>query len=1046
MNHIWGKESKRTMLSFVAVLLCMCICFGVLFGCKPDEIDNPSKSNVPSYETEISPTGTVSGYPQLNARFAADYKTKQETLDASRLVNIQLAEEGMVLLKNDGALPLTSAEKNVSLFGNHSASLRTGGGGSGVGKTDIYGIASTSLKKSLEDAGFKVNAKLYDFYTKHTGNVETAPTQIGAEIEQTYGSYGDAAVLVFARSGAEGSDLPRSNVAGHSDKSEHYLELMDNEKALVKYAKKHFQKVIVLLNSAHIMEIGNLNEEKTTDNLGVDAILQIGHVGNDGAVAIGRILNGTVNPSGHTVDTWPGDFTKTPSYNNFGDNSQAGGETQMYLSDGTVANRWYAVEYREDIYVGYRYYETKWYEMNKADENSGDRWYSDNVVYPFGYGLSYTTFDWKLDKSIVANGDIVKPNGTITMKVVVTNTGKVAGKDVVQIYAQQPYTSGGIEKAHSVLVGFAKTKLLAPGESDNVSVQFVAQDMASFDAYDKNNNGFVGYELEKGDYVISARRNAHDVGLSVTRTIRESIKCPIDVTTGAEIKAWFSQNDGKWADYNSTNESLLANLMTRDADMAQPKTTTKAERTLGKAEYAAIEDRRDDYIYEDDPDDSWYIASVPSTWKQGEGFNGEKTRIQLKDMIGVSFTAPTVDESGNVTVGTDEGSQKWEAFLNQIPWSELQSISSNANYGRPANNVVGKPKESDSDGPSQIGGLGGDKDRMGTYWVSPVIISSSYNVTLAEQMGRQVGNECLFVGIDGWYGPGANTHRSPFGGRNFEYYSEDGVLGGKIAAAVCNGATSKGVVTYIKHIAVNDQETKRDSDRGLFTFVTEQAMREIYLKPFELAIKEGHANGTMNCANRIGTWVGYSHGALHTGLLRTEWGFKGMTITDAGGGGMDFSHGNSLIRNGISCPLGASRYEETEYRNGMVYGKSQGASTFDLASPTQWYWTRLAVMYDLYTTINSAGIDGGLASGQVITVKIKLGEAVNIKVLNVSNYGTDEVSNVVVDMGTLPMGTTLSTDGVLIGTPTKAGTFGAQITCIGNNWATTTLKLRIVVE
>lgn len=962
---------KKTFNAFVALVLCLTMLIANA-ACGKTKNEEDAKA-VPSYETQKTVTDTVTGTPSAKGIFNADYKDRTTLGKAGQAVNVQLAEEGIVLLKNDdNALPLRSKEKKVSLFGYRSVDYIHGGAGSGAGVPGRNGIAPTTLDQGLQKAGFSVNNSLLDFYRGSSASSEISVNQYTGNIVASYKDYNDAAIVVFGRTGAEGSDLLRSNVPGHSNKNDHYLELDDNEEALIKHVKKHFDKVIVLLNSAHILEMGELNAKKTENNLGVDAILHIGHLGNDGAIAIGRILKGTVNPSGHTVDTWPIDFTKTPSYTNFGDNRQVNGLHQMYLEDGSEIRDWYAIEYREDIYVGYKYYETVCSELNAMQDGLGEQWYSRSVVYPFGYGLSYTTFDWELDASIDQEGLIDNPLGTVTMKVKVTNIGGIAGKDVVQLYVTQPYTAGGIEKASCSLMGFAKTKLLKPGESDVVTISCIAQDFASFDYDDKNGNGFAGYELEKGDYIISARRDAHDAGLNITRTIEKDIQCPTDSTSGEKIETIFSQTDGKWAEYNSMNESLKNNLLKRTdlASLQIPKTTTKADRTLSKAAYANICDRKEDYIYEDDEYDAWYVASVPDSWTQGAGTrtNG-KTAIQLKEMMGVDYTEPYIDENGNVVVGTDAGSKKWDEFLNQLTWEEIEWLAANGTsgfLGRTHLDSIGKPAEQDMDGPSQLAWqvqpgwvMNYGADGAGTYWVSPVIIASSWNDDLVEEMGLIIGNECILLNCPGWYGPGMNIHRSPFGGRNFEYYSEDGVLSGKIAAAACRGVVAKGGVTYLKHMILNEQETNRDTSRGLFTYATEQAIREIYAKPFELAIKEGHANGSMNCANRIGTWAGYTNGALQVGLMRGEWHFKGVSITDLWVN-WEFSRVNSVLRGGAMTLASAYHdIEDTEWRNGMVYGKGKDSSTYDVASPTQWYWARVGVLRALYVTVNTCGIDNG---------------------------------------------------------------------------------------
>ena len=440
-------------------------------------------------------------WENAKSNFYPDYGTQAEMRQAAAELNIQLAEEGMVLLKNEnGALPLAKDENKLTLLGYRSFNLMTGGGGSGAGRPGTYGIPLTTLAGGLEAEGYKVNQRMAAAY--EGVSAEILPSDFTPSMLSSYASYGDVAVITVSRSGSEGQDIKMHDVDGNADPSKHYLELTDAEIELVKHAKANFPKVIVLINSANVMEMGELNEEKTADNLGVDAILWIGQTGNDGAMAIGRIFSGSVNPSGHTVDTWERDFTKGPTYTNIGSMSQNSNEdgtrmdNALYV-DGEIGmdafgQSYHSVEYREGVYLGYRFYETAY---DIAPEGEKEAAY-ENVVYPFGYGLSYTTFDWQpVEEAAVA---IEGPDQQLTVQVKVTNTGSVAGKDVVQIYVNPPYTEGGIEKATANLVGFAKTKVLQPGESEIVEVKFVAQDMASFDWNDANGNDFQGYELEAG--------------------------------------------------------------------------------------------------------------------------------------------------------------------------------------------------------------------------------------------------------------------------------------------------------------------------------------------------------------------------------------------------------------------------------------------------------------------------------------------------------------------------------------------------------------------
>lgn len=1051
------KPCKRIIAIGLSALLCLST-----IACSNDAYPNGTETHGAAasgqhiQETLAELNCNPSGLPEANGKFYADYETYVDTLAASKEIAVQIGEEGMVLLKNENqALPLSNAETKLSLFGVYSTNIKTGGGGSGSGLPGVYGIEPTTLRMSLENAGFRINEKLYTAYSLDT-TLEPDPDKVlNDSVVASYGAYNDAAIIVLARAGAEGSDLPAHDVEGHSDPTDHYLELQDNEKALIRHVKQYFDKVIVLLNSAHILEVGELNETKTADNLGVDAIIQIGLVGNDAAAAIGGILKGDINPSGHTVDLWAYDFTKAPSWTNWGTGTQVGEDNYLYLRNeagelvALSEENYHSVEYREDIYMGYRYYETVAAELDAQETGSGESWYKENVVYPFGYGLSYTSFDWELDPTVAPESTIDAANQTVTMKVKVTNTGTYAGKDVVQIYVTTPYTKGGVEKASRVLMGFAKTSELEPGESETVTVSFVAQDMASFDWNDKNNNGFVGYELEAGEYTISACSDSHTEILSVKRTIAEGIQCATDYTTGNQITALFSQTEGKWADYNSTNEALLNNLLTREADMTVlPAASTKEDRTISQELYDELQDWRNDYAYEDDPDDMWYVADVPKTWTQAESHAEDYSdvTIRLPDMSGIDYTNPILDEDGNVILATDEGTQKWEEFLNQLTWEELVTIVSHAQYGRYPIESIGKPEQADMDGPSQLGWMvkgmsffnRHNCEAIGTAWPCAVLISSTWNTELGEAHGRAVGNESIFVNSVGWYGPAMNLHRNPLSGRNFEYYSEDGVLSGLIAASVVKGATSKGTVCFLKHYFLNDQETNRDSARGLFTYATEQAIRELYLKPFEYAVKSGGSMGIMNAANRVGNWVCYANAALHDGLLRDEWNYKGLTLTD-GWAAADYAHVNSLVRNGVDVPLGpgetdieASRWDA---QDNMVYMPAEdGDAEMTLASPTQWYHVRRAALHELYVTANSNGIDNGLLTDGTVDLKFEPAKDVDIPVLDESNFGTAILSDVVITEGDLPVGMRMSENGILTGAARENGIYSMNIELIADGW------------
>lgn len=1049
----------------------------------------PPEEVVELVESLVQTNPEVTGDLNAKGKFYSDYDSLEEARQASREVAIQMAEEGMILLKNENnALPLGRHEKNITMLGIRSAAVMTGGGGAGSGLIDAYGVPSTSLKEGVEMGGFRVNPAMNSYYTSLLPDGvanEYLDEHIAGVRERvnTFEKYNDAAIITISRSGQEGGDLATHDVEGHSDKTDHYLELTDDEEELIRIAKANFDKVIVFINSGNIMELGELNAPKTDDNLGVDAILWIGLVSNDGACAVGPILNGEVNPSGHTTDTWTSDFLSMPSLQNFGDMSHitdADGKAynnSMYLAGNTSTayNDFHSVEYREDIYLGYKYYETKWADMEEDEAGSGDEWYADQVVYPFGYGLSYTDFEWELYGSTAKTGTISAANQTVTMQIKVTNVGDYPGKDVVQMYVTPPFEEYGIEKASVNLMGFAKTDLLQPGESQVVTVQCVAQDFASFDWYDMNANGFQGYELEAGDYVISAKSNAHDEGISVVRTINSDILCRTDYTTGNEITAVFSQEDGIWAEFNSVNTSLMDSLMSRTSGLDNPLPASVADRTISQVQADIIEERKTVYSSEDEETDYWYVSDVPDTWEQSDaetewevsttpGFwflntplyiakrvdsdeSKNKAEIQLKDMAGVPFEEYKVVD-GEIVVGTDEGSQKWEEFLNQLTWEEMYQLVNHGGYARWNVDSIGMPAQNDNDGPTQLGFSAATSDGvntvmgltgMTTNFPPASLMAATWNTEISYEFGRAIGDEALYINVQGWYGPSMNIHRTPFGGRNFEYLSEDGVLSGKMIAPATRGAVEKGLVTYIKHMAVNEQETNRG---GIFTWVTEQAMREIYLKPFEIAMKEGHSNGAMTSMNRIGNVRVFANGALNDGIVHNEWNFKGINVTDAAAASTEsYADLNALMRNGCDLPLnvwafqdGSLEVHRFDTEENMVYVSPEGISgsraNFDstpdseltLASPTLYYNVRRAARHILYATANSNGMRNGFVGD--FEQELTLNAAASGKILSEYSLSDVEVE------GNLPEGITIDAEGRISGTPTSEGTYTVTIKCV----------------
>ncbi len=846
----------------------------------------------------VQPTGTISGDLDAKGHFYSDYVSMEDALAAGNRLHLEMVREGLVLLKNeDGALPLAADERDVTFLGIASVDYVRAGGGSGSSKGTSYALDWFS---GFSQAGFYVNPKTQQLYENlfavlggaHDANdsgklLEPDLSYYSKSVTTTYAAHNDVAIVCISRFGRENVDLKTNTVDGHSNPNDHYLQLDDNELEIIKMAKANFGKVIVMINSSMIMQIPELQASTDTD-YGVDAILWVGGIGDQGTLAAAEILTGEVNPSGHTADIWYSDFTKDPTFTNWSDMSQNvdenGNRMDSWLTypDGSDSV-FSAVEFREGIYYGYRYYETKADDMNAAEAGSGDAWYAENVLYPFGFGLSYTTFDWEL--AGVSDQVISAPNQTVKMQVKVTNTGDVAGKDVVELYATTPYYTGGIEKASAVLVGFGKTKLLQPGESDTVEIELIAQEMASFDWDDANGNGFEGYELEHGDYVLSARSNSHTVKLAETFTVAEDILCKTDLVTGAEIKPLFVD------DFDTTREDLLENMISRATGLEQPKAQTAAELVMEDWEAAVLDAQETYYPYNDEEGQLWYVSKVPANWTQ----NAETT-VTLAELAGNIYTEPTIVD-GVATAATDEVSQMWDSYMNSLSWEDLTALTLGGEGGK--------------DGPVQFGG---------TAWQSTPITSATWNKELVAEQGLLYGNQALLNGNYAWRGPGTNIHRSPFNGRAFEYYSEDPYLTAIMAAIVVDGVQSKGIAAFAKHFFANVQEYNRADFGGVCTFATEQVFREIYLRSFEYMVKYGHSTGMMTSFNRVGYVVNSNNWVVHEDLLRDEWGFRGATINDMWA--KDFVSVDLMMRAGDDTLMGS----DTNFKNYLTLGQWDAAA------------------------------------------------------------------------------------------------------------------------
>ena len=823
-------------------------------------------------------------------------ETQQALQQSDELVRT-LAEDSIVLLKNqedsDGepALPLTEDELKVNLFGFSAYDPSDAASfdgflmkGIGSGSSTISENKAIALQGALEENGIEYNTeleKVYDaFKVGRGGNSGNAywldEPEITEEQFRQAEEYSDVAIVVFSRLGGENiGEQPHQQTQGAVNRDKTYLEITDPEQELLDEVTDRFDKVIVLLNTSNAMHCGFLDDEY------VDAAMYVGLTGQSGAIAIGEILKGETlkgdqfSPSGKLSDLYSYDPSNDPAFNN----------TESASSGNSGTN----IQYSEGLYYGYR-----WYETADADgyfEAKGTS-YEDQVQFPFGFGLSYTTFEWEVMSIAVGEEEAslgsaidltdADKNTTITLKVVVTNTGSVYGKDVVQLYYTPEYISGEIEKAEVNLLDFDKTISLEPGQSEELTLTFTAYDMASFDATDANNNGASTYELDAGTYTISLRTDSHTLkmngadqmaNVTVDFTIDEDIVFSEDPVTGEAIETRFTGEtayagvpiDGSTA--GVTQEYLSrADFAGTFPDEQAPLPTEAAEANRIAAE--------------------WYDPSYDTDTAPTQGVdNGENALM-------VTYT----DDAGSLqydydlfAILSDYDAEEWDTLLDQIEVSELVNLVHNSGFFNPAIESVGKQQQADFDGPAgfntnSLSGDWGGSTVTDTWTAYPCecLLGCSWNKDLMLQMGLSMGVEANATGINGWYAPGINLHRTNYTSRNYEYYSEDPILSGNLAANVIHGAKINGLYCYMKHFVVSESGP---NGRDWNTWLPEQVLREIYLKPFEIAVKEGGSNAVMSSFNNLGSiWTGSNH-ALLVDILRGEWGFRGTVITDWSDGG-----------------------------------------------------------------------------------------------------------------------------------------------------------------
>ena len=859
--------------------------------------------------------------------FPSEFDTAEDFAQASTELAKKIQEEGIVLIKNDNkALPLGDSQK-ISLFSESSVDLIYGGTGSGAIDTSTV----MNLKQAFESIGYTVNPTLWDFYTKnhekysrvipsnlpnvdHTYVVNECPaSEYTQEVKDSYADYSDAAVVVISRSGGEGLDL----ITDSSAPDGNYLALTQEEKDMLDMIQNSdaFDKIIVLLNVCNPMELGFLDDYSK-----IQACLWIGNLGQVGIESMVKAFNGEVNPSGRLVDTYAYDAFSAPAMQNFGESNVFLNGSDVPPLEGLYGNEPgnIYVTYAEGIYVGYKYYETRYEDVVLGQGNAGDYNYAEQVAYPFGYGLSYTTFEH-------SNFNVTEQDDHFTVTVDVTNTGDVAGKDVVQVYMQSPYTeydrANGVEKAAVQLVGFDKTEMLQPGAKETVTIDVEKSLMKAYDA--KNAKTYI---VDAGDYYLATGINAHDALNNILAA------------------------KGKTA----------ADGMTADGDAAF--TYVHTEKELDNKTYAVSENGTEITNKFDNVDLNYYDGSVDggltylsrSDWTGTfpEQVKATATQQMLDEMFKTGIdedpnaVMPTTGANNGLSLiamrGLDYDDPAWEELLDEVTLDEMDQLIRVGGYSTAAVPSIDKPETTDRDGPQGISGTLGTTTGLGVSSVSysgEIVMASSWNKDLMRRIGEMVGEAGLQMNVYGWYAPAMNIHRAAFSGRNFEYYSEDPFLSGALAAEEVGGAQSKGIFCYVKHFALNDQDAHR---YGMSTYANEQSIREVYLYPFEQAISKGGATAVMTSYNRVGTKWSAANENLIKGVLRGEWGFHGTVLTDWASMyfmdlGIGLQAGNNQWLN-----TNADLYKMDNFKNSATTVQAMREATHNI----------------LYTAVNSAAMNG----------------------------------------------------------------------------------------
>lgn len=1122
---------------------------------------------------------TALAYEIGDGKYYVQYDSYDDTIEGAKAVAEKVAAEGNVLMKNENAaLPLDKHSEGVSLFGVSSDAMPyavTGGSG----------VKSVTLADALKQEGFRVNPVLKAFYDKNTDGAGTRKETVdfGASVESSYGNYKDVAIVVWGVSaGGEGygdaSPATKENDVKGAHKNsaldangnplKHELQMNDAELALKDYVESQgFKKVIYIVASWAPVEIGQLVNDEN-----VDGILWVGAPGVTGNLGTAKILSGSVSPSGKTVDTWYSDFTADPTWANLSNGAQHAVDEDDYANrtyiydqygnaieldgSGILSKQLTQLDYEEDIYVGYRYYETAAYEASQGKYAGFN--YADAVTYPFGYGLSYTTFKYsdmsvKLDNgealsAITAaklksdsNAEAQVKSGVVTLTV--TNTGAYAGKEVVQLYASAPYT-GAVEKSHVVLIGFAKTSTLQPGQSQKVEIEFNFQDIASYDAEGKVVGGKTGYVLEAGNYTLMATANAHGWADTASETYQQATfalstaaNMELDDYSGNQVENLFSAQNGMYNtvrtggngryDVNMSADDGMTMMKRSDFVGTFPKANTKADQTYNqqalmqlyywsKLNYTTVNniingkdhtfnyvkydadnkvtfeegeggssgssktivtepvtakvatvgeskvvfvDKNNNGTYEEGTDifildsatDLPWLADFEAnkadmvSWTQSTEPNqtptikiGDKTiTMRLGDLTGLdpdSNEAVPATSKFYVEGAATQVTQKavWTAFLNSYTFEELDALVN-----------VNQKKADDSKGMFALGGADNCHNFGSTFeFGANANLAATWNTQLAYEQGNIFGNICRWRNNNAWWGTGFQIHRHYFAGRNHEYFAEDPMLVGIMASAEIRGAHVTGANTIIKHAMLNDQETNRGGACPL-GWISEQAFREIYLKPFQMGFQEGGAQAVMTSMSRIGRIVSGANWNFQEALIRTEWGCKNVSCTTDIYISVQDAGSNSLYVMAGTDNLETSRLTfQGTWKDGKLYNKDT-----DLEDMFQWYSVRKMATkfldFHANTGINNSGI---YFSDWTLTDAVEAKQGTEMEQLDVATYNPGEGYDVSYTLsGALPRG--LAFDGTTIsGTPLEAGVFEVEITCIVNKVYTSTKKITITVE